>query len=115
VEVLEHKEMIWNTLISLKMSIFVWRLVQNKLPTKDNLVRRGMTHLSSLLCFGDCGNNESSKQLFFEYDVFSNLCHAVTKWLEIYIAFSIDVRYHALQFDKSDLVNKETQKCFVAI
>jgi hypothetical protein len=74
-----------------------------------------MTHLGFLFCLGDWVNMDSVKQLFFEYDVFSNLCHAVTKWLEIYIAFSIDVRYHALQFDKSDLVNKETQKCFVAI
>jgi hypothetical protein len=62
-----------------------------------------MTHLGSLLCSGGCGNNESAKHLFFECDVFSNLSPAITKWLKIYTAFSIDGRYHALQFGNSYL------------
>jgi hypothetical protein len=65
-----------------------------------------MTHLGSLLCLGGCGNNESAKHLFFECDVFSNLSPAVTKWLKIYTAFSVENSY---------LFNKETHKCFFAI
>jgi hypothetical protein len=36
----DQLEIIWSDLIPLKVSIFTWRLIQNKLPTKDNMVRR---------------------------------------------------------------------------
>jgi hypothetical protein len=72
---------------------------QNKLATKDNLVRRGVTQLDSLVCSGGCGFNETSNHLFFECDFFCNLWRDVVKLLKIDTTFSIDICFHALQFD----------------
>jgi hypothetical protein len=43
-----HNGVIWNKIAPLKVSLFAWRLLNNRLPTKDNLFRRGMTHLDSI-------------------------------------------------------------------
>jgi len=40
------------------MSMVVWRLFQNKLPTKDDLSKRGINLSASLLCVGGCGKVE---------------------------------------------------------
>ena len=34
----------WLKQVPLKVSVFVWRLLHNRLPTKDNLLRRGAVH-----------------------------------------------------------------------
>lgn len=39
----------WNRFILIKINIFLWRLVFNRLPTKSNLDRR-MIELDSLIC-----------------------------------------------------------------
>jgi len=31
---------VWHKQVPLKVSVFVWRLFRNRLPTKDNLVRQ---------------------------------------------------------------------------
>jgi hypothetical protein len=33
---------VWNALIPSKLSIMVWRFLQNRLPTKENLTKRGL-------------------------------------------------------------------------
>jgi hypothetical protein len=33
---------VWHKIVPLKVSICVWRLLRNRLSTKDNLVRRGI-------------------------------------------------------------------------
>jgi len=35
-------KLLWHKDISLKVVIFAWRLFRNRLPTKDNLFRRGI-------------------------------------------------------------------------
>lgn len=44
-EVLRDKsflyDIFWIKVILLKVSLFAWRLLQNRLQTKDNLIRRG--------------------------------------------------------------------------
>jgi hypothetical protein len=47
---------IWYKDVSLKISLFAWRLLHNRLPTKDNLVRRDIIPHESQLCVSGCGN-----------------------------------------------------------
>ncbi|MCH95072.1 GDP-mannose transporter [Trifolium medium] len=56
---------VWNQLIPSNMSTLVWRLFQKRLPTKENLMKRGMMLNSSSLYVGDCGNREKEDHLFF--------------------------------------------------
>jgi len=38
----EASEAVWHKSVSLKVLICVWRLLRNRLSTKDNLMRRGI-------------------------------------------------------------------------
>jgi len=37
---------VWHKHVPLKVSLFVWRLFRNRLPTKDNLVRHCILHIT---------------------------------------------------------------------
>jgi hypothetical protein len=37
-----HKDDIWNKVVPLKVSLFVWRILNGELSSKDNFTRRGM-------------------------------------------------------------------------
>jgi hypothetical protein len=56
--------LIWHNQVPLKVSIFAWRLLRNRLPTKLNLVRRGMLATEVASCIVGCGNDESASHLF---------------------------------------------------
>ena len=47
--------MLWQKHIPLKVVVFVWRLFHNRLPTKDNLLRRNVLDNNSCLCASGCG------------------------------------------------------------
>jgi len=52
-------DIIWNKVVSQKVSFIALLLLNKMILTKDNLVQRGAFHLGSLLCYGGCGKNES--------------------------------------------------------
>lgn len=35
-------KLLWNTLVPSKIKSFIWCVVRNRVPTKDNLARRGV-------------------------------------------------------------------------
>ena len=72
---------VWLKQVSLKASIFVWRLLRNELPTKDNLVRRRALHHEDIFCIGGCGCQETTNHLFFSCDIFGNVWLRVYQWL----------------------------------
>ena len=47
--VVDHLSTRWNALVPIKVNIFTWRLTLNKIPTRDNLDKRGID-IHSLLC-----------------------------------------------------------------
>ena len=53
----EMQEIIETKTVPLKVSIFVWRLLHNRIPRKDNLVHRGIIH--------QYDNSEYVNHLFF--------------------------------------------------
>ncbi|GAU49983.1 hypothetical protein TSUD_287480 [Trifolium subterraneum] len=51
-------------LVPLKVSIFAWRLLRDRLPTKANLVVRGVLSTAVDTCVFGCGAAESAHHLF---------------------------------------------------
>jgi hypothetical protein len=51
----------YNTQVPLKVSIFAWRLLRDRLPTKENLVTRGILSPTAHFCVSGCGAPESAQ------------------------------------------------------
>lgn len=45
----------WNKEVPIKVMCFVWRVFQNKIPTKDNLAKRGVLDIGLIWCVRECG------------------------------------------------------------
>ena len=89
---------VWHKQVSSKVSIFAWRLLRNRLPTKDNLVRRQILHHDDTVCVTVCGSIETADHLFFTCDIFSRVWFLVLHWLHLYFVPPIEIRCHLLQF-----------------
>ena len=66
-------KVLWHKDISLKVVLFAWRLFRDRLPTKDNLYRRGVIAADDRLCVSGCGSLESSTHLFLHYNIFGDV------------------------------------------
>ncbi|MCH83014.1 LINE-1 reverse transcriptase like [Trifolium medium] len=88
VEEVEWVKEVWNPLIPTKMSILGWRLFHNRLPTKDNLRKRGVHLNSSSLCVGGCGCDENAHHILFNCPMLSVVWTETLKWLGISTALS---------------------------
>ena len=66
---------VWHRQAPLKASLFAWRLLRNRLPTKDNLVRRRVLQNDDNVCVGGggCSCPETVNHLFFGCDIFSSV------------------------------------------
>jgi len=58
-------KLIWNKVMSLKVSLFAWRIMNKRLSTKDYLVRRKVFCYDSLACPSACGKEKTINHLFF--------------------------------------------------
>lgn len=64
-----------NNLVPLKVAALVWRLLQNKIPSKDNFIKRGSLSESHSGGSSLCGLAESACHLFFDCPLYSALWH----------------------------------------
>jgi hypothetical protein len=90
---------VWHKSIPSKVSCMVWRLLQNRLATRDNLCRRGVIGHGSSLCVGECGREETTNHLFFECPKFSGVWYKICRWLGISSAFQKEGLAHIEQFE----------------
>ncbi|CAI8604845.1 unnamed protein product [Vicia faba] len=67
----------WNNLVPLKVLVLVWRIWRNKIPTRDNLVKRDILVASQNSCPHSCDVEESVSHTFFECSI------AQAAWSEI--------------------------------
>jgi len=56
---------LWHKDVPLKVVLFAWRLFRDRLPTKDNLFRRGVIAFEARFCVGGCGEMETSPIYFY--------------------------------------------------
>jgi hypothetical protein len=71
---------LWHKDIPLKVVLFAWHLFRDRLPTKDNLFRRGVIDQNSLECAAVCGSVESSAHLFAMFLALSGILF-ITGWV----------------------------------
>jgi hypothetical protein len=80
------------------VSVFVWRLLQNRLPTRDNLVQRRVLVLADSVCVSGCGDYETAAHLFCVCNIFRSLWDHILHWLGVSVVFPGDIRQHFRQF-----------------
>ena len=78
--------------------MFVWRLFRNRLPTKNNLVRRGVLPFDARFCVAGCGSAETYEHLFLHCCTFGSIWHYIYRWLNLSSVIPFDVGDHFNQF-----------------
>jgi hypothetical protein len=86
-------DLVWHKQVPLKVSILAWRL-----PTKTNLLRRGIIQSTAMYCVSGCGSDETALHLFIHCNIFGALWQHIRRWLGIYGADPYNVHDHFLQF-----------------
>jgi hypothetical protein len=103
---------VWHRHIPSKVSLLAWRLLRNRLPTRDNLMRRGVIPPSDMLCVVGCDCTESATHLFLLCTLSADLWALVLNWLDIYFVHDGQLRHHFLQFTKMAGMPFSTQVFF---
>ena len=87
-------------LIPSKVSLLVLRLLRNRVPTKDNLVHRGIMPATDMACVAGCDLHETVDHLFLHCTFSSALWYQVWQWFRIFLVHAGELRQHFLQFTK---------------
>jgi hypothetical protein len=80
------------------VSIFAWRLLQDRLPTKTNLVRRGLLNAEEAGCVAGCGHDESAAHLFLHCDIYGAIWRHIRSWIGVSGVEPYDISEHVVQF-----------------
>jgi len=91
-------DLIWHKQVSLKVYILAWRLLWNRLLSKDNLVACNIISHESQLCMSGCGDVETVQHLIFSYHGFAPMWGLVRLWLNISVADPFLLQDHFIQF-----------------
>jgi hypothetical protein len=73
-------------------------LLRDRLPTKLNLVRRGLLNAATARCVAGCGHDESANHLFLHCDRFEVLWQHIRSWIGVHGVDPYDIIDHFLQF-----------------
>ncbi|MCI36975.1 kinesin-like protein, partial [Trifolium medium] len=90
--------LIWHSQVPLKVSILVWRLLRDRLPTKANLSSRGILAAADLHCVSGCGAVESAHHLFLSCSTFGALWSLVSSWIGSSAVTAQTLSDHFVQF-----------------
>jgi len=66
-------DLVWHNQVPLKVFVFAWRLLRDRLPTKSNMVARGVLYHDMSLCVASCGLPETAQHLFLLCNTFRSL------------------------------------------
>ncbi|XP_004514417.1 uncharacterized protein [Cicer arietinum] len=104
------QDLVWHPFVQAKVSLFMWRLFQDKLPTKENLFRRGIISVEDQQCLAGCGEVEIVSHLFFVCPLFGSVWYGVLNWFALFGVFHKDAINHANQFDGLFLCGRVTRQ-----
>jgi hypothetical protein len=57
--VLNYTELVWNKVVPVKVSVFIWRFMENRILTHDNLFKKSILNIDVQHCILDCGSDET--------------------------------------------------------
>jgi len=92
---------LWHKNVPLKVVFFAWRLFRDRLPTKDNLLRRGVINYDSRTCVAGCDLAESSSHLFLHCNILGSVWHSIYSWVGVSMTNPFTVPDHFIQFSSS--------------
>ncbi|GAU10151.1 hypothetical protein TSUD_423160, partial [Trifolium subterraneum] len=87
--------------VPLKVSILAWRLLRDRLPTKSNLITRGVLPVAAHFCVSGCGEAESAHHLFLSCSTFGSLWPLVGSWVGSSLVTTQTLPDHFVQFTSS--------------
>ena len=90
--------LIWHRHVPAKVSILAWRLLRNRLSTKDILVAHGILTREAHLCVTECGNIETTQYFFLSCTIIRYLWHLVCDWIGVSMADPYSIPGHFVQF-----------------
>ncbi|GKC18528.1 RNA-directed DNA polymerase, eukaryota [Tanacetum coccineum] len=73
----------WIKTVPIKVNIFAWKMFLDRIPTRSNLVRRGVM-VSSTLCSVCNTSVENSSHLFFCCDVAISVSRLICRWWNLH-------------------------------
>ena len=82
----------------LKVSILTWRLLRDRWPTKNNLLRRGIISTANSFCLAGCEQVETVQHLFLHCDLSSSLWQQVQNWIGVSGVDHQSIQTHFIQF-----------------
>jgi len=106
---------VWHIQIPLKVSLFVWRLLRNRLPTKDNLLRRHVIYANDLAYVTGCGATETATHLFIVCDLAHTLWVLVWNWIGLSMVPPCQLRDHFMQVSFMAGMSRGTHSFFKVI
>jgi len=83
---------VWHKYVPSKVSVFAWRLLRDRLPTKANLARRRVLQPDDITCAAGCGLSETVYHLFLACDTYGTI------WLGISHVSAGEMEEHFIQF-----------------
>ncbi|GJZ96150.1 RNA-directed DNA polymerase, eukaryota [Tanacetum coccineum] len=72
----------WLPHLSIKLNVFAWRLYLDRLPTKSNLIRRGI-QVGSPICPNCISYDEDVPHIFFKCHLAIEVSWAVCRWWDV--------------------------------
>ena len=91
-------DLVWHQQVPLKVLIMAWRLLQDRLPTKINLVRCKILQQDAARCVAGCDHDETTSHLFIHCGLFSSLWQHIKSWLGVAGADPRNIGDHLMQF-----------------
>jgi len=113
----EEFQVLWSLIITPSVAVCAWRLLLDRLPTRDNLARRGM-QLTSVRCPMCQEGEETAQHLFTTCKVAQKVCDLYERWVG-----NVPVRHNAITIhfqsfhlvSQSQRVNRAWKGIWVAI
>jgi len=99
-------ELVWPHQVPLKVSVFAWRLIRDRLPTKANLAIRGVIPADDIFCVPGCSHVETADHLFLLCPKFASLWQQVRDWIGFLGVDCNIIAYHLEQFTHMTGVGK---------
>jgi hypothetical protein len=93
-----HSNFIWHRRVPVKVSIMAWCLLCNRLPTKSNMLARGIISHEAQRYVTGCGEVETVQHLFVSCPIFSDVWPLVQQWIGVYGVDPLDIHQHFIQF-----------------
>ena len=108
---------LWSCKVAPSAFLTAWRVLENKVATRANLVRRGVVVDSSLCCL--CGKEEEHyRHLFFECSFAWRVWCLCFEWLGVSFVYHRDPLSNFVQFRMSqslELINEMWRSIWVGV